>query len=187
MFQQAVPLEVIRKVQAWTRNEMEVAIGQLVLVVAFSFAMRSCEYSDVGSGRLSSMVITDDVRFWKNGETLTTTDRDRLRDADTVTITVKRQKNGGKGVTVTQHRNENLGQSDICPVRAMADLATRVRNYEERRGRTNLIFNSITTTDSDEIYHIPPRRGSSTNSEPQRPWQARSGSGSMQIVSAPIR
>ena len=36
----------------------------------------------------------------------------------------------------------------------MADLATRVRNYE-RQGQTNLRIKSITTTDSEEIYHIP--------------------------------
>ena len=183
--QQAVPLEVIRKVRSWTRNEMDVAIGQLV-VVAFFFAMRSCEYCDVGSGRLSTVVRTDDVRFRKNGETLTTTDRDRLRDADTVTITFRRQKNGYKGATVTQHRKDNSGQSDICPVQAMADLATRVRNYE-RRGRTK----PKNQCDRDNkpgqnVSHFPPRR-SSTNSEPQRPWRVKSGSGSAQIESAPTR
>ena len=55
--QQAVPLEVMCKVRSWTRNEMDVAIGQLV-VVAFFFAMQSCEYSDVGSGKLSTVVRT---------------------------------------------------------------------------------------------------------------------------------
>ena len=132
---------------------MDVVIGQLVVVASFT-PMRSCEYSDVGSGRLSTVVRTADVRFWKNGETLTTTDQDRLRNAYTVTIMFRRQKNGDKGVTVTQHQNNNSGHSDICPVQAMADLATRVRNYE-RQGQTNLRINSITTTDSDEIDHIP--------------------------------
>ena len=118
------------------------------------FAMRSCEFYDMGSGRLSTVVRSDDVRFWNHGETLTTTDRDRLRNPDTVTITFRRQMNGDKGAMVTQHRNDNWGQLDICPVQAMADLATRVRNYE-RRGRTNLTINSIATTNPDESHHIP--------------------------------
>ena len=146
---QAVPLEVIRKVRSWTRNEMEVMIGQLV-VIAYFFAMRSCEYSDVGSRRLSSVVRMDDVRFRKNGEALTTTDQERLRDADTVTITFRRQTNGDKGATVTQHQNDSPGQSDIHPVWSLADLATRVR-----KGRTKLRINSIATTDLEEIHRIP--------------------------------
>ena len=83
---------------------MDIAIGQLA-VVAFFFAMQSCEYSDVRSGRLSTVVKTDDVRFRKNVETLTTTARDCLRDADTVTITFRRQKNGDNAEEWRQRSN----------------------------------------------------------------------------------
>ena len=82
--QQAVPLEVIRKVRSWSRNESDVAIGQLV-VTAFFFAMRSCEYSDAGGRRLTSVIRVDDVRFRKQGETLSTKDQSQLQNADAVT------------------------------------------------------------------------------------------------------
>ncbi|KAI2511527.1 hypothetical protein MHU86_2963 [Fragilaria crotonensis] len=80
--QQALPLEVIRKVRSWARNETDIAIGQLV-VVAFFFAMRSCEYSDVGSRRTTSVIRVDDVRFRQKGQDLQTIDRGQLENADT--------------------------------------------------------------------------------------------------------
>ena len=150
--QQALPLEVIRKVRSWARNETDIAIGQLV-VVAFFFAMRSCEYSDVGSRRTTSVIRVDDVRFRQKGQDLQTTDRGQLENADTVTITFRRQKNGDKGATVTQHRNDRQGQTDICPVRALADLTTRVRSYD-CHSRTNPKINAVRTQDSDEPQHI---------------------------------
>ncbi|KAI2512435.1 hypothetical protein MHU86_1888 [Fragilaria crotonensis] len=93
--QQALPLEVIRKVRSWARNETDIAIGQLV-VVAFFFAMRSCEYSDVGSRRTTSVIRVDDVRFRQKGQDLQTTDRGQLENADTVSITFRRQRTGTK-------------------------------------------------------------------------------------------
>jgi hypothetical protein len=150
--QQALPLEVIRKVRSWARNETDIAIGQLV-VVAFFFAMRSCEYSDVGSRRTTSVIRVDDVRFRQKGQDLQTTDRGQLENADTVTITFRRQKNGDKGATVTQHRNDRQGQADICPVRALADLTTRVRGYD-CLSRTNPKINAVRTQDSDEPQYI---------------------------------
>ncbi|KAI2498218.1 hypothetical protein MHU86_16300 [Fragilaria crotonensis] len=150
--QQALPLEVIRKVRSWARNETDIAIGQLV-VVAFFFAMRSCEYSDVGSRRTTSVIRVDDVRFRQKGQDLQTIDRGQLENADTVSITFRRQKNGDKGATVTQHRNDRQGQTDICPVRVLADLTTRVRSYD-CHSRTNPKINAVRTQDSDEPQHI---------------------------------
>ncbi|KAI2491172.1 hypothetical protein MHU86_23399 [Fragilaria crotonensis] len=139
------------KVRSWARNETDIAIGQLV-VVAF-FAMRSCEYSDVGSRRTTSVIRVDDVRFRQKGQDLQTIDRGQLENADTVSITFRRQKNGDKGATVTQHRNDRQGQTDICPVRVLADLTTRVRSYD-CHSRTNPKINAVRTQDSDEPQHI---------------------------------
>jgi hypothetical protein len=150
--QQAIPLEVIRKVRSWSRNELDVAVGQLV-VTAFFFAMRSCEYSDVGGGRRTSVVRVDDVRFRKQGETLTTFSYEQTRNADAVTITYRQQKNGDKGAKVTQHRNNNPGQADICPVRTLAELIHRIKGYE-RLGRTNSKINAFVSTTSNELEHV---------------------------------
>jgi hypothetical protein len=150
--QQAIPLEVIRKVRSWARNQLDVAIGQLV-VTAFFFAMRSCEYSDVGSGRRTSVVRVDDIRFRKGGEVVDKAEKEFLGDADTVTITFRRQKNGDRGTTVTQHRNKNPDQADICPVRTLADLTTRIRRYE-RAAPPTVTINAFATTNADKPRNI---------------------------------
>ncbi|KAI2510348.1 hypothetical protein MHU86_4072 [Fragilaria crotonensis] len=138
MPQPVIPLEVIRKVRSWARNELDVAV-----VTAFFLAMRSCKYSDVGSGRLTSVVRVDNIRFRKRGEALMTSSHEKTRDADAVTITFRRQKNGDKGATVTQHRNNNPDQADICPVRILADLFHWVSKGCERPGwRRNLKINA---------------------------------------------
>ncbi|KAI2489527.1 hypothetical protein MHU86_25058 [Fragilaria crotonensis] len=115
--------------------------------------MRSCEYSDVGGGRRTSVVRVDDVRFRKQDETLTTFSYEQTRNADAVTITYRQQKNGDKGAKVTQHRNNNPGQADICPVRTLAELIHRIRGYE-RLGRTNPKINAFVSTTSNELEHV---------------------------------
>ena len=71
-----------------TRDE---AIGQLV-VTAFFFAMRSCEYSDAGRGRITTVVTIDDVQFRKNGDTIPADAQELTSVANTVSITFRRQK-----------------------------------------------------------------------------------------------
>ncbi len=110
------------------------AIGQLV-VTAFFFAMRSCEYSDAGRGRITTVVTIDDVRFRKDGETIPTDDREL---ADTVSITFRKQKNRDNGTTITQHQNDRPGQTDICPVRTLADLVSRIQGHGRHPQIANL-------------------------------------------------
>ncbi|KAI2507882.1 hypothetical protein MHU86_6540 [Fragilaria crotonensis] len=63
------------------------------------------------------------------------------------------RKNGDKGAKVTQHRNNNPGQADICPVRTLAELIHRIRGYE-RLGRTNPKINAFVSTTSNELEHV---------------------------------
>jgi hypothetical protein len=94
----SLPLEVIQKVRSWTRNKMDITIGQQLVVTAF-FAMRSCECSDMDSGRLPSVIGADDILLGRVGRKLwlATKARDRLRDADAVTIMFRKHyKNGTK-------------------------------------------------------------------------------------------
>ncbi|KAI2493047.1 hypothetical protein MHU86_21490 [Fragilaria crotonensis] len=117
--------------------------------------MRSCEYSDVGSRRTTSVIRVDDVRFRQKGQDLQTTDRGQLENADTVSITFRRQKNGDKGATVTQHRNDRQGQTDICPVRVLADLTTRVRVTIAIHGRTRRLTPSGRRTQTNPNTSLP--------------------------------
>ncbi len=129
------------------------AIGQLV-VTAFFFAMRSCEYSDAGRGRITTVVTIDDVRFCKDGETIPTDDRELLRLADTVSITFRKRKNRDNGTTITQHRNDRPGQADICPVRTLADLVSRIQGHGQHPRIADLGINAWADAADDESKYL---------------------------------
>ncbi|KAI2505693.1 hypothetical protein MHU86_8752 [Fragilaria crotonensis] len=126
---QAIPAAVVAVVARAGATEIQRAVGQLV-VGAFFFAMRSCEYSEVNGNRRTRILRLADLDFRKDGRSVDLAEAQRLREADTVSVTYRNQKNGDRGVTVTQHRTGGDEHSTLCPVRAFAGLATRVSQYE---------------------------------------------------------
>jgi hypothetical protein len=54
----------------------------LVVVVAFFFAMPSCEYSCVQGKRMTTIVGVDDIRFWADDEIVDAVDLERMRRAE---------------------------------------------------------------------------------------------------------
>ncbi len=151
--QQALPLEVVKRVRAMRTTARDEAIGQLV-VTAFFFAMRLCEYSDAWQGRITTVVTIDDVLFRKAGETIPTVDRDLMKFADTVSITFRKQKNRDNGTTITQHRNDRPGQAHICPVRTLAELVARIQGYGQQPGNANLGINAWAETADENTYYL---------------------------------
>ncbi len=151
--QQALPLEVVRRVRAMRTTAQDEAIGQLV-VTAFFFAMRSCEYFDAGRGRITTVVTIDDVRFCKDGETIPTNNQELMRLADTVSITFRKQKNRDNGTTITQHRNDRPSQADICPVRTLANLVSRIQGYGQHPGIANLGINAWADAADDKTRYL---------------------------------
>ena len=101
------------------------------MVVAFFFAMRSCEYSDVEAQRRTTVVQVRDVTFWKGNERVEPDQADDIRNADAVSITFRKQKNRDDGTTITQHRNLNPDNDELCPVRALGEIVGRIRHYGE--------------------------------------------------------
>ena len=93
--------------------------------------MRSCEYSDVEAQRRTTVVQVRDVTFWKGSERVGLDRADEIRNADAVSITFRKQKNRDDGTTITQHRNLNLDNDELCPVRALGELVGRIRQYGE--------------------------------------------------------
>jgi hypothetical protein len=130
--QQALPLEVLQRARRRNGNVREVAIGQLI-VMAFFFAMRSCEYSCVQGKRMTTIVGVDDIQFWADNEIVDAVDSERMRRADAVSVTFRRQKNRDNGVGVTQHRTDKTGDAEMCPGRALAALVIRIRDYAPAR------------------------------------------------------
>ncbi|KAI2499964.1 hypothetical protein MHU86_14538 [Fragilaria crotonensis] len=133
--QQAVPAAVISIASRMKSTNLGEAVGQL-LVTAFFFAMRSCEYSTVQGNRRTVPIHLGDVEFRRSGRILRSWDAAALWVADTVSVVYRTQKNGDRGTIVTQHRTvTNKATDPLCPVRALAQLVARIASYEV--GETN--------------------------------------------------
>jgi hypothetical protein len=96
-------------------SETQRAIGQLV-VGAFFFATRSCEYSEASGSRRTKTVRIGDIVFRLGGEPIRSVKEEVLAGADTVSVTYRTQKNSERGVTVTQHRTRAQPGMGLCPV-----------------------------------------------------------------------
>jgi hypothetical protein len=153
--QQALPLEVLRRASEMKGSDREVAIGQLI-VVAFFFAMRSCEYSSVQGKRMTTIVGVDDIRFWADDEIVDADDIEGMKRADAVSVTFRRQKNRDNGVVVTQHRTDETGDAEMCPVRALAALVIRIRSYASVtiKGTSNVGINALESADGPGLGGI---------------------------------
>ena len=122
-------MEVVRHLRRLLDTAQDRSVGQLV-VVAFFFAMRSCEYSDVESPcRRTTLVQVRDVTFWKEqGSKRVQRDHtDDIRNADAVSITFRKQKNRNDGTAITQHVYLSLDNDKLCPVRARGKIIGRIR------------------------------------------------------------
>jgi hypothetical protein len=116
-----------------------------LIVVAFFFAMHSCEYSCVQGKCMTTIVGVDDIQFWEDDEIVDAANSERLRRADAVSVTFRRQKNRDKGVVVTQHHTDKTGDAEMCPVRAVAALVIRIRGYASvgNHGTKNVGINAL--------------------------------------------
>ena len=153
--QQALPLEVIRRARGMNGNDQEVAIGQLI-VVAFFFAMRSCEYSSIQGKRMTTIVGVDDIQFWADNEIVDANDIEGMKQADAVSVTFRRQKNRENGGVVTQHRTDEPGDDEMCPVRALAALVITIRSYASvtSQGTTHVCINALELADGSGLRGI---------------------------------
>ena len=121
--QKAIPFTVIRKVNENRSSPLSIAIGQLVIAAIF-FAMRSCEYLNVGKNevRKTKRLRLRNLRLFRAGRLLEFQDP-TLRSADFVSMTFEDQKNGKRHDTITL---QNSCDGILNPVLAIADLIQRV-------------------------------------------------------------
>ena len=105
---------------------MQRAISQLV-IGAFFFAMRSCEYLLVPQSekRRIDILRLKNIRFFTEGIE-TSHDSPDLEFADCVLITFEFQKKDERNDTVTQIYSED---DLLCPVRSWAAVVRRIRSY----------------------------------------------------------
>jgi len=126
--------EFLSAVGAATTNELDKAIGDLVLI-AFYYLLRVGEYTVKERRNSTKQTVQfrlQDVTFFKRN------DKGRLRQlsrfaarkdiitADSATLKLDNQKNGWKGVCVHQEAN---GDPIHCPVRALARRYLHIRKH----------------------------------------------------------
>ena len=115
-------MSLLRKVSDLKNNARNKAIGELV-IGAFFYAMRSCEYLSVSSAeRKTKRLRLKNLRFFRNGRIIQHCDP-TLCSSDFVTIQFEDQKNGEKMDEITQ---QNSGDLLLCPVRAWAKIIQRI-------------------------------------------------------------
>jgi len=127
--QKALPPEFIREMLVRVADENEKAKATVDLIVGgYFFAMRACEFCSTEQPGVTRPLRTDSIEFRRSGgSVINVGDPALMKEAYTVTVTFANQKNGTKGEKRTLKRTScNL----LCPVRAWARVAERVRLLE---------------------------------------------------------
>ena len=145
--QKALPIGVLREVAKLQITESQRAISQL-LIGAFFFAMRYCEYLNVPQSekRRTEILKLRNIRFLKDGKKLPH-DSPLLEYADSVSITFEFQKKDERNDTVTQIFSED---ELLCPVRSWAAVVRRIWSYPG----ANLDTPVSAVWRNDKIEHI---------------------------------
>ena len=133
--QKAIPLCVISAIALRDTTEMQVASTQLI-ISAFFFACRSCEYLKVPNAKekKTKCLTLRNIVFHLNGAVIPHSSL-LLLAADNIAITFKTQKNGQKFDTVTQWATHH---DTLCPVTQWASLVKRIRTYPGENDDTNI-------------------------------------------------
>jgi hypothetical protein len=121
--QRALTLDFITEVFAEQHTPADRCFGPL-LILAFFFAMRSCEYLTVSGPRKTKLLRLRDIQFFLHRVDIST-NTTQLHTADVICITFQDQKNGDKADTITMHRTTD---PITCPVKQAATIVTSIRN-----------------------------------------------------------
>ena len=120
--QKALTTPVLLKLYELAVSELDFAVADLV-IGAFFFGMRSCEYSTVKTKQTrTKRLCLRNIRFFKGRRQLFIDDD--LSLADTVSITFEFQKKDLRNETVTMDANDE--HAILCPVKAWARVVRRV-------------------------------------------------------------
>ena len=87
---------------------------------------------------MTTIVGVDDIQFWTDDEIVDADDIEGMKQADAVSVTFRRQKNRDNGGVVTQHRTDEQGDDEMCPVRASCHQDTKLRIGHDSRDDTRM-------------------------------------------------
>ena len=120
-----------------------------LLIGAFFFAMRSCEYSTVDTQGRTKRLTIGDVQFLdRKHKKINQSDKQLIKKAKYVQITFQNQKNGNKNMRRTHGKTNH---KVLCPVRAWAIVITRIR---ERQTKESTPVNFVWDDEKDEATYF---------------------------------
>jgi hypothetical protein len=129
--QHAIPNSTVRLLSTTlgsSPSKQDRIIADLV-VVAFFFLLRICEYTKSSRSTRTVPLRRKDIQLW-HGKTLLphSSSLHHLLQADAVTINLENQKNGHRGAVVHHHSS---GDATFDPVRSMARLVYELQDLPE--------------------------------------------------------
>ena len=119
--QQAIHTDVLEKLHHLSTSPQDQCISSL-LITAFFFAMRSCEYSTVQGTRRTKIIRLKGIRFFL-GKRLLPHNSPILHKATSVTLLFEYQKNASRNETVTAHKTYH---PFLCPVIQLVHIVRRL-------------------------------------------------------------
>ena len=119
--QRALTIEFILKLYFQHATPVDTCMGPLI-ILAFFFAMRSCEYLTINSEQRTKLLRIQDIRFFQERKDIAQ-NRATNHLADIICITFRDQKNGEKDEMITLSRTTD---PIMCPVRQGACIVNRI-------------------------------------------------------------
>jgi hypothetical protein len=151
--QKALPVKVYRealKSAKASRDPLATAIAYL-LVMAFFWCMRSCEYSTVKGERRTKIICLRNIRFYNHQRKLIPQNSPLIFEAACVSITLEMQKKEIRDDTVTHQAS---GDKDMCPVFATATLVALIHSYPiAKKDLPNTSINTVMV--AGQLFTIP--------------------------------
>ena len=124
--QKPIPLVLIHQMIARPCSDPGLKAFHELALLAFFFAMRSCEYLVTrGSERRTDALRLRNLVFRRNHQ-IVPHDDPHLEDADTITVTFEFQKRDLRDDPITQSKS---GDPFLCPVRAAAAIVRRMSKF----------------------------------------------------------
>jgi len=145
--QQAISAEVLERLYHLSTLPLDKHIIDL-LIIAFFFAMRSCEYCKVTGSRRTKIIRLKGIRFFLGKRELPH-NSPNLHLATSVTLTFEYQKNDMRDEHVTAHCTHH---PFMCPVVQLVKLVRRLRSIPGTTDNTPI--NAYTTAGSTTLQFI---------------------------------
>jgi hypothetical protein len=133
--QKALPVCVYKELhrlansQTGSNSDVDRSVAD-IMILAFFFCMRSCEYSEVQGERRTKCLCVRNLRFYNINNQEISQQINELVTAETISITFEFQKRETRNDTISHQRVK--GREEIrfmCPVRAAASIVQRLASY----------------------------------------------------------